>query len=41
MQQTDLFAIATKYPEGFHYKPDFISLAEEKHLAERLQQLEF
>lgn len=41
MQQADLFEIASEYPAGFRYAPEFISRAEERRLVEHLQQLDF
>jgi len=40
-QQADLFAIASAYPAGFRYAPEFISRAEERRLIAYLQRLDF
>lgn len=41
MQQIELFAIKSELPEGFRYRPDFISREEEQALVRTIEQLAF
>ena len=40
-KQLDLLAAGPELPEGFEYRPDFLSAAEERELADRLAPLPF